>query len=57
MTGRELTYQECHDLSLSFASSLLGIGAQKSDVMAILMPNSVEYPLAIYGASAIGVIR
>ena len=32
------------------------MGARKGDVMAILMPNNVEYPLAMCGASAVGVI-
>ena len=27
------------------------LGAQKGDIMAILMPNNVEYPLAMFGAS------
>ena len=56
LTGAEYTYQECHDLSLSFAKSLQEMGASKGDVMAILMPNNVEYPLAMCGASAVGVI-
>ena len=56
LTGAEFTYQECHDLSLSFAMSLQEMGASKGDVMAILMPNNVEYPLAMCGASAVGVI-
>ena len=33
------------------------MGAQKGDVMAILMPNKVEYVLAMFGASAVGVVR
>ena len=57
LTGKEFTYRDCHDLSLSFAKSLQEMGAQKGDVMAILMPNKVEYVLAMFGASAVGVIR
>ena len=43
-------------MSLSLAKSLQELGAQKDDVMAVLMPNNVEYPLALCGASAVGVI-
>ena len=55
ITNRSLTYRESFEQSLSFGLSLRDAGAKKGDVLALLLPNSIEYALAFTGAPAIGV--
>ncbi len=55
LTGRSLTYAESRARALSMGSELRRRGAEKGDVMAIFLPNCVEYPLIFSGANAAGV--
>ncbi len=57
LTDRSVTYEECHTQCAAFAASLQEAGAQKDDVMAVFMPNLVEYPIVFIGASGAGVIN
>ncbi len=54
VTYRTLTYAESRAQSLSLASELSRRGAKRGDVMAILLPNCVEYPLVFSGANGAG---
>ncbi len=57
VTGRSLDYATAKAQSLAFGSELVRRGAAKDDVMAILLPNCVEYPLVFSGAAGAGVIN
>jgi long-chain acyl-CoA synthetase len=48
--GRTLTYAEVEEASLHFAAYLLGeLKLKKGDRVAIMMPNCLQYPIAIFG--------
>ena len=55
ITERSLTYADSYSQSLSFGLSLRDAGAQKDDVLALLLPNSIEFALVFTGAPAVGV--
>ncbi len=53
--GRTLTYGELHGLSRSFAAWLQRqAGLRKGDRVALMMPNVLQYPIAIIGALRAG---
>ncbi|NLA26619.1 MAG: long-chain fatty acid--CoA ligase [Firmicutes bacterium] len=54
--GRELSYSELLTLIESFASALEELGVRKGDRVAIHLPNCTQFPIAYYGALAIGAI-
>ena len=48
--GRTLTYAEVEEASRHFAAYLLGeLKLKKGDRVAIMMPNCLQYPIAIFG--------
>ncbi|MGH8031579.1 MAG: long-chain fatty acid--CoA ligase [Luteimonas sp.] len=48
--GKSLTYAQLDALSLRFAAYLLGeLKLKKGDRVAIMMPNCLQYPIAIFG--------
>lgn len=48
--GKSLTYQELDHLSAQFASYLQNdLKLQKGDRVALMMPNILQYPIALYG--------
>ncbi|QDQ40756.1 AMP-binding protein [Legionella geestiana] len=47
--GSTLTYAEFDRKSLAFAKYLQQIGLKKGDRVAIMMPNVLQYPVALYG--------
>ena len=49
-----MNYEESFFQSLSFGLSLRDAGASKGDVLALLLPNSIEYALAFTGAPVVG---
>jgi len=51
---RTITYREFHDTARRFANSLLDLGLQKQDVVAIQMPNEPEYLIAFMGTAMMG---
>ncbi|OTG67634.1 AMP-binding protein [Acinetobacter silvestris] len=51
-----LTYRELHAKVDSFACSLLRLGLQKADRLAIWSPNCVEWTIAQFAASKAGII-
>ncbi|XP_069685509.1 uncharacterized protein [Periplaneta americana] len=56
VTGRHYRYAEARELSRRFAASLYRIGLQAGDTIAIIMPNSPEWPIVFLGALEAGII-
>jgi len=54
--GKTLTYQELNTLSLQFAAYLQSLGLKKGAPVAIMMPNVLQYPVAIAGALRAGMV-
>lgn len=53
--GKSLTYGEIDTLSKQFAAYLLGeLKLKKGDRVAIMMPNCLQYPVAIFGVLRAG---
>ena len=50
VTGASLTYAETRELSRSFGSALAKLGCQKGDVLALVLPNCIEYIPMITGS-------
>ncbi len=55
MTGRQYTYEMVHGLSRRFGSALLRMGAQRGDVLGMVVPNIPEFPIAFLGACGVGI--
>jgi long-chain acyl-CoA synthetase len=54
--GAELSYAELDFLSRNFAASLQAMGLQQGDRIALMMPNILQYPVALFGALRAGLI-
>ncbi|MGD8370337.1 MAG: long-chain fatty acid--CoA ligase [Syntrophobacterales bacterium] len=54
--GSQLTYAELDKLSNGFASSLVALGVEKGDRVAILLPNCPQFLVAQFGAWKAGAI-
>jgi long-chain acyl-CoA synthetase len=55
--GHDLGYRELERLSASMAAYLTGtLGLQKGDRVALMMPNLLQYPVALYGALRAGLV-
>src|SRR5579871_3355539 len=54
--GTELTYRELDDLSQAFGAYLQREGFRKGDRIAIMLPNTLQYPIAMFGALRAGLI-
>ncbi|RZL30434.1 MAG: long-chain-fatty-acid--CoA ligase, partial [Pedobacter sp.] len=53
--GKTITYSELKELSLKFASYLQNkLGLQKGDRVALMMPNILQYPIALFGCIQAG---
>ena len=53
---KELTFRELDRLSEQFAAYLQGLGLQKGDRIALMMPNIFQYPVAIFAALKAGLV-
>jgi 4-hydroxybenzoate-CoA ligase len=53
---RSLTYGELQRLTCSFASGLRALGLRPEDRIALLMQDTVEYPIAFWGALRAGIV-
>ncbi|GAB5379765.1 MAG: long-chain-fatty-acid--CoA ligase FadD [Aliiglaciecola sp.] len=47
--GHSITFAELDRLSMQFAAYLQDAGLQKGDPVAIMMPNIIQYPVAMFG--------
>jgi long-chain acyl-CoA synthetase len=55
--GKSITYGELDTLSLQFANYLLGeLKLKKGDRIAVMMPNCLQYPVAIFGILRAGLV-
>ena len=54
--GKEVSYAQTDSLSRAFAAYLQGIGLQKGDRVAIMMPNVPQYPVAVAGILRAGFV-
>jgi len=52
--GVTLSYAELERLSRDFGAYLLGLGLVKGDSVALMMPNLLQYPVAMFGALRAG---
>lgn len=52
--GKSITYRELDKLSRDFAAWLQMSGFKKGDRLAIMMPNMLQYPIALFGALRAG---
>jgi len=55
--GKSLTFQQLDDRSRAFAAYLQqGLGLKKGDRIALMMPNLLQYPIALFGILRAGMI-
>ena len=54
--GTELTYKEIDKMSSHFGAYLQSRGIQPGDRIALMMPNLLQYPIALFGCIKAGVI-
>ncbi|MEO0339046.1 MAG: AMP-binding protein [Bacteroidota bacterium] len=52
--GKELTYKQIDKLSAQFGAYLQSRGLEKGDKIALMMPNLLQYPIALMGALRAG---
>ena len=53
---KELTYGELDRLTRNFAAWLQSKGLEKGDRIALMMPNILQYPVALFGAMRAGLV-
>jgi long-chain acyl-CoA synthetase len=54
--GAQLTYRQLDELTRAFAAWLQQQGFSKGDRLAIMLPNTLQYPIAMFGALRAGLI-
>jgi long-chain acyl-CoA synthetase len=54
--GAELSYSELDYLTRNFAAALQNMGMQPGDRIALMMPNILQYPVALFGALRAGLV-
>ncbi|MCD8339902.1 MAG: AMP-binding protein, partial [Burkholderiales bacterium] len=55
--GSSISYREFYEKSLAFASYLQSLpGVEKGDRVAVMMPNLIQYPVAVFGILWAGLI-
>ena len=54
--GASITFSELDKLSRDFAAYLQDSGLQKGDAVAIMMPNLLQYPVALFGILRAGMV-
>jgi long-chain acyl-CoA synthetase len=54
--GQDVTYAQTDSLSQAFAAYLQGLGLVKGDRVAIMMPNVLQYPVAVAGILRAGYV-
>ena len=54
--GAEISYGELDYLTRNFAAALQDMGLQQGDRIALMMPNILQYPVALFGALRAGLI-
>jgi long-chain acyl-CoA synthetase len=54
--GRVMTFAQLDELTRDFAAWLQAAGLSKGDRIAIMLPNTLQYPIALFGALRAGLI-
>jgi long-chain acyl-CoA synthetase len=54
--GAQLTYRQLDELTRAFAAWLQQQGLREGDRLAIMLPNTLQYPIAMFGALRAGLI-
>jgi long-chain acyl-CoA synthetase len=54
--GRAMTFAQLDELTRDFAAWLQAIGMVKGDRIAIMLPNTLQYPIALFGALRAGIV-
>jgi long-chain acyl-CoA synthetase len=54
--GRVMTYAQLDELTRAFAAWLQSAGLTKGDRIAIMLPNTLQYPVALFGALRAGLV-
>jgi long-chain acyl-CoA synthetase len=54
--GKSITYAQLDSLTRDFAAYLQSLGLKKGDRIALMMPNVLQYPVALFGAIRAGLI-
>jgi long-chain acyl-CoA synthetase len=54
--GKELTYDQIDRMSRNFGAYLHSRGLEPGDKIAIMMPNLLQYPIALFGALRAGMV-
>ncbi|MBP9905564.1 MAG: long-chain-fatty-acid--CoA ligase [Rhodoferax sp.] len=52
--GKELSYKQIDELSQTFGAYLQGLGLARGDRVAVMMPNVMQYPIAVAGIMRAG---
>jgi long-chain acyl-CoA synthetase len=52
--GKELSYKQIDELSQTFGAYLQSLGLAKGDRVAVMMPNVMQYPVAVAGIMRAG---
>src|SRR5687767_4199826 len=56
LLGHSLTYRAIDSLSAAFATWLQSQGLEKGDRIALMLPNVLQYPVAMFGAQRAGLV-
>lgn len=54
--GKEMSYRQLDDESRAFAGWLQSLGLKKGDRVALMMPNLLQYPVALFGTLLAGCV-
>jgi long-chain acyl-CoA synthetase len=54
--GKSITYQALNEQSRLFAQYLQTVGVKKGDRVALMMPNVLQYPVALFGSLRAGAV-
>jgi len=54
--GQEMTYRELDEETRAFAGWLQSLGLKKGDRVALMMPNLLQYPVALFGTLRAGCV-
>lgn len=54
--GKDLTFDQLDKKSKQFGAYLLSRGLEKGDKIALMMPNLLQYPIALFGALRAGLV-
>jgi long-chain acyl-CoA synthetase len=54
--GKELTFEQVDKMSLDFGAYLQSRGLEPGDKVALMMPNMLQYPIALFGCLRAGLV-